>query len=160
MHVLEMLLKCGFCSSTLSCMCGKSLSHVRLFATPRTVARQAPLSVGFSRREYWSGLPCPPPGGLPDPGIKLRSHTLQAVSLPSEPPRKPPVFSPAKVYGQKGLVGYSPWGQKELDLTEHNKTDQTEHLFENHLTPLPKVDNVKRQFHLPFSLMQLPKRSS
>ena len=45
-------------------------SHVQLFATPWTVAHQAPLSVGFSRPEYWSGLPCPPPGGLPDPGIK------------------------------------------------------------------------------------------
>ena len=43
----------------------KSLSRVRLFATPGTVARQAPLSMGFSRQEYWSGLPCPPPGDLP-----------------------------------------------------------------------------------------------
>ena len=48
------------------------LSHfhrVWLFATPWTVAHQVPLSMGFSRQEYWSGLPCPPPGGLPDPGI-------------------------------------------------------------------------------------------
>ena len=45
-------------------------SHVRLFATPWTVARQAPLSMGFSRQEYWSGLPFPSPGDLPDPGIK------------------------------------------------------------------------------------------
>ena len=63
------------------------LSRVRLYATPGTVARQAPLSVGFSRQEYWSGLPCPPLGDLPDPGIKpalLRSPALQAVSLPSE----------------------------------------------------------------------------
>ena len=42
------------------------LSHVRLFETPWTIARQAPLSTGFSRQEYWSGLPCPPPGDLPD----------------------------------------------------------------------------------------------
>ena len=48
----------------------RSLSHVRLFATPWTVARQAPLSMGFSRQEYWSGLPCPPPGDLPYPGIE------------------------------------------------------------------------------------------
>ena len=47
--------------------------HVRLFATPWTVARQAPLSVGFSRQEYWSGLPCPPPGDLPDPGMEPES---------------------------------------------------------------------------------------
>ena len=45
-------------------------SHVRLFMTLWTIARQAPLSMGFSRQEYWSGLPCPPPGDLPDPGIE------------------------------------------------------------------------------------------
>ena len=44
-------------------------SHVRLFATPWTVACQAPMSMGFFRQEYWSGLPCPPPGDLPDPEI-------------------------------------------------------------------------------------------
>ena len=51
-------------------------------ATPWTVARQAPLSMGFSRPEYWSGLPFPPPGVLPDPGIEPRSPALQADSLP------------------------------------------------------------------------------
>ena len=50
---------------------------------------QAPLSMGFSRQEYWSGLPFPSPGDLADPGIKLRSPTLQADSLPAEPPGKP-----------------------------------------------------------------------
>ena len=45
-------------------------SHVQLFATPGTLALQAPLSLGFSRQEYWSGLPCPPPGDLPDPGTE------------------------------------------------------------------------------------------
>ena len=49
---------------------------------------QAPLSVGFSRQEYWSGLPCPSPGDLPNPGVKLRSPALQADSLPSETPGK------------------------------------------------------------------------
>ena len=53
----------------------KSLSHVRLFATP--VAYQAPLSMGFSRQEYWSELPFPSPGDLLDPGIEPRSPTLQ-----------------------------------------------------------------------------------
>ena len=48
-------------------------SYVQLFATPWTVACQAPLYRGFSRQESWSGLPCPPPGGLPDPGIKHAS---------------------------------------------------------------------------------------
>ena len=64
----------------------KSLSHVRLFATPWTVAYQAPPSIGFSRQECWSGLPFPSPGDLPDPGIKPRFPALQADTLPSEPP--------------------------------------------------------------------------
>ena len=57
-----------------------------LCATPWTVACLAPLSVGFSRPEYWNGLPCPPPGYLPDPGIKPGSPALQADYLLSEPP--------------------------------------------------------------------------
>ena len=64
----------------------KLLSCVQLFATPWTVAHQAPLSMGFSRQEYWSGLPFPSPGDLPDPGVKTRSPVLQADSLPSEAP--------------------------------------------------------------------------
>ena len=51
-------------------------------------AHQVPPSMEFSRREYWSGLPFPSPGGLPDPGIKPESPTLQADALPSEPPGK------------------------------------------------------------------------
>ena len=54
--------------------------------TPWTVAHQAPLSMGFSREEYWNGLPCAPPGDLPYPGIERRSPALQADSSPSEPP--------------------------------------------------------------------------
>ena len=67
----------------------KSLSHVRLFQTSWTVAHQAPPSMGFSRQEYWSGLPFPSPGDLPDPGIESRSPTLRADSLPSKPPGNP-----------------------------------------------------------------------
>ena len=69
----------------------KSLSHVRLFGTPWTVAYQAPPSMGFSRQECWSGLPFPSPGDLPDPGIEPRSPALQADTLPSEPPGKPAI---------------------------------------------------------------------
>ena len=69
------------------------LSRVQLFATPWTVAHQAPLSMGFFRQEYWSGLPFPSPGDLPDPGIKPRSHALQADALPSEPPGEAQVKS-------------------------------------------------------------------
>ena len=67
----------------------KSLSCVRLFATPWTVAHKAPPSMGFSRQEYWSGLPFPSPGDLPHTGIKPRSPTLQVDALTSEPPGKP-----------------------------------------------------------------------
>ena len=67
----------------------KSLSRVRLSATPWTVAQQAPPSMGFSRQEYWSGLPFPFLGDLPDLGIKPRSPALQTDSLLSEPPGKP-----------------------------------------------------------------------
>ena len=62
--------------------------HVQLFVTPWTVARQAPLSMGFPRPEYWSGLPFPSPGNLPNPGIEPRSPALQAYSLSSEQPGK------------------------------------------------------------------------
>ena len=64
------------CCAVLSC------SVVSDSATPGTVARQAPLSMEFSRQEYWSGLPCPPPGDLPNPGIKPMSPALQVDSLP------------------------------------------------------------------------------
>ena len=57
-------------------------SRVRLLATLRTVAHQAPLSMRFSRQEYWGGLPCPPPGDLPNPGIKPQFLALQVDSLP------------------------------------------------------------------------------
>ena len=75
------------CVCVLNCF-----SCVWLFVTLWTVARQAPLSMGYSRQEYWSGLPLPSPGDLPHPGIKpmsLMSPALLVDSLPTEPPRKP-----------------------------------------------------------------------
>ena len=59
------------------------------FVTPRTEALQAHLSMGFSRQEYWSGLPFPPPGDLPDPGIKPASLALAGRFFTTEPPGKP-----------------------------------------------------------------------
>ena len=61
-------------------MPAKSLSCVRLFVTPWTIAPQAPLSMGFSRQEYWSGLPLPSPRDLPDPGIEARSLVSPALA--------------------------------------------------------------------------------
>ena len=63
------------CVCVLSCF-----NHVRLAATPWTVSREAPLSMGFSRPEYWSGLPCPLPGDLPNPGIKPMSLMSSALA--------------------------------------------------------------------------------
>ena len=64
----------------------KSLSRVRLFATPWTGAYRASPSMGFSRQEYWSGLPFPSPGDLPDPGVEPESAALEADALTSETP--------------------------------------------------------------------------
>ena len=72
--------------------CPRSFPSCPTLCNLGTGARQAPLSMGFSRQEYWSGLLSPPPRDLPDPGIKPippASPALQAVSLPTEPPRKP-----------------------------------------------------------------------
>ena len=77
----------------------KSLSRVQLFATPWTVAYQASLSMGFSRQEYWSGLPFLSPRDLPDPGIKPGSPALEADALTSEP-----------IIIDKYLVISSQWG--------------------------------------------------
>ena len=66
----------------------KSFSHVWLFATPWTVAYQAPPSMGFSRQGYWRGLPFPSPEDLPNPGIEPGTPILQADALPSESPGK------------------------------------------------------------------------
>ena len=68
-------------------------SHTQLFATPWTVAPQAPLSMGVSRQEYWSGLPFPSPGDLPNSGIELTSPMAPALAgrfFTTEPPGKPP----------------------------------------------------------------------
>ena len=74
----------GIIALSTSCGCAQSLSHVRLFPALWTVAFQAPLTMGFSRQEYWSGFPFLPPGDLPDPGIEatsLESPALQADSF-------------------------------------------------------------------------------
>ena len=70
--------------NVLSCF-----SCVQLFAGPWTIAHHAPLSMELSKQDYWSGMPFPFPGDLPDPGIKPKSSALKADSLPSEPPGKP-----------------------------------------------------------------------
>ena len=74
---------------TYTCVCAQLLSPVRLLCDPWTVPRQAPLSMGFPREEYWSGLPFPPPGDLPNPGIQLASPVLAGGFFTTESPGKP-----------------------------------------------------------------------
>ena len=84
-------MKKGRCKPRPVLCCAQLLSHVQLFATPGTVSHQAPLSITFSRQEYWSRLPFPSPGNLPNPGIESRSPALQVDSLPSELQGKPKI---------------------------------------------------------------------
>ena len=134
----------------------KSLHRVWLFATPWTVAYQAPLSMGFSRQQYWSGLPFPSLGDLLDTGIELGSPTFQAEALLSEPPRKPrrqqeTCVCPGRGHGnplqyscwecpmdrgawwatvhegQRSLVGYSPWGSDMTETAGHTHTHTHTH---------------------------------
>ena len=79
------------------------LSRVPLFVTPWTVACQAPLSLTFPGQEYWSELPFPPPGDLPDPGKEPGSPALQADSLPTAPPGKP--WNSEAGAGKAGMQG-------------------------------------------------------
>ena len=103
----------------------KLLSHVRLFATPWTVAHQAPPSMGFSRQEYWSGLPFPSPGDLPNPGIKSRSPILQADTLTSEPPGKHGSNSSGShlhrpAWTRVVFPGHLSWKELWIHLWEHD----------------------------------------
>ena len=87
----------------------KLLSRVRLFATPWTVAYQAPPSIGFSRQECWSGLPFPSPEDLPDPGMEPGSPALQADVLLSEPPGKPGTGNPLQYSRLENSMDREAW---------------------------------------------------
>ena len=116
----------------------KSLSCVQLFATPLTIAHQAPPSMEFSRQEYWSGLPFPSPGDPPDPGIEPRSPTLQADALPSEPPGKPSVqFSSV---AQSCLTLCDPMNHSTPGLLVHNQLPES--------TQLMSIESVMPSSHL------------
>ena len=96
-QIVILLIEACICCLRLTSQTVPRCHGVRLWVTqacptrcdPMTAARQAPLSMGFSRQEHWSGLPCPPPGDLPDPGRELASPEWHVDSLPSEPPGKP-----------------------------------------------------------------------
>ena len=119
----------------------KALSHVWLFATPWTVACQAPPSMWFYRQEYWSGLPFPSPGDLPDLGIKSGSSTLQ--TLPSEPPGKP---KNTGVGSHSFLLRVSP--TKGLNLVLLHGRQILYHLHHQRSQPLGFRDSVCFCFYL------------
>ena len=108
----------------------KLLSRVQLSETPWTVAYQASPSMGFCRQEYWSGLPFPSPGDLPNPGIEPRYPTLEADTLTSEPPGKPFIIGNwnAKVGSQEapgvtdkfGLGVQNEAGQRLIEFCQEN----------------------------------------
>ena len=93
----------------LFCVCVREsrLSHVQLFVTPWSLASQVPVSMEVSRQEYWSRLPSPSPGDLPDPRMDPGSPTLQADSLPSEPPGKPTGVVRSKRKSEVGVATYT-----------------------------------------------------
>ena len=91
------ILHCRWTLYQLSCQ-GSPFSCVQLFVIPWTVTFQAPLSMGFPRQEYWSGLPFPSPGHLPDPGIKLASPALADKFFTTEPPGQE---TPVQFLGQE-----------------------------------------------------------
>ena len=134
----------------------KLLSCVRLFVTPWTVAYQAPQSMEFSRQEYWSGLPFPSPGDLPNPGIKLGSPALQADALPSEPSGKPKTKSRNLPKTSHGL-----WVEFILCLGDIG-LEQCSHLLTPWIsTRLAQIAGVSMNtVHLPFGTsdkhLQLP----
>ena len=114
--------------------------------------------MGFPRQEYWSGLPFPPPGDLSDPGIKPRSPTLQADSLPPEPPGKPPerLREPQKAHGMlrhcecfliRWGVGWTgqDWGGPEPLFTGKKSSGQGHSTGASYLTSLPLTTRVGKE---------------
>ena len=123
----------------------KSLSRVRLFATPWTVAYQAPQSMEFSRQEYWSGLPFPSPGDLPNPGIEPGSPSSWADASPSEPPGKTLVSSskPPRELSQPFLQVRT-WGEDttyESETRPHQTSNRPGPGFQTCQSPEPQEIN-------------------
>ena len=113
------------------------LSHccVQFFATPWTVVQQTLLSMEFSRQEYWSGLPCPSPGDLLDPGVEPGSPALQAESSPSEPLVKP-LTTWRSTWKYKAVGG----GEWEIEIRSQGSTGL--------VTDLYAVDTAMRVYYL------------
>ena len=139
-------------------------SHVWLFASPWTVARQAPLSMELFRQEYWSGLPCLPPGDLPDSGIEPispASPALPADSLPPEPLGKPHVLPCWRVNREHGAKpNHSNWAiSRPASLS--NTVYVSEVILDHQVTSCPSSWlNIHRQVHQRWAGMARPEKSS
>ena len=121
MYIYAYICACVYvCVCMYICVCW-SFSHVWLFASLWTVARQAPLSTGFSRQEFWSVLPCPAPGDLPDPGIKPGSPAFRADPLPSAPQgsRHRSFLNRSSVDGHLGLHVLAIVNSAAINIEEH-----------------------------------------
>ena len=112
------------------------------FVKPWTVAHQAPLSMGFPRQEYWSGLPCTPPGDIPNPGIKPRSPALQPDSSPIEPPGKPTIVITELLLILISL--YHDWSKENNRILYH----ENHHLIGKSVTTFSNPDT--RENYLEF----------
>ena len=110
-------------AQSCSCMCAHSLQLCLTLCDPTTVARQAPLSMGFSRQEHWSGFLCPPPGDLPNPGIEPESPALQVSFLSPEPPGKPRVAQwpllQSVLWFKESLLARKDFLQPSEDMDSH-----------------------------------------
>ena len=130
----------------------KLLSCVQLFATPRTITYQDPLYMRFYRQEYWSGLPFPSPGDLPNPGIKARSPALQADSSLSETPGKPP-----SIIQRETTKYYSPlgWRRKKIPLP-HEKILSQSLNFSKFLIPTTNFRRYRGQRSILYYTVEIP----
>ena len=116
----------ALCVCVCVCVCVYVFSHVQLSVTPWTVTHQAPLSIEFSRQEYWNGLPFPPPGDLPDSGIKpasLVSLALAGRFFTTVPPGKPHVRDRVSLNSGVGEINSTPWCEEWQNLIGEGRQD-------------------------------------
>ena len=138
----------------MTCVHAKSLSHVQLFVTPWTVAHQAPLSMGFSRQEYWSGLPFLTPGDLPDPGIKPLSPSLAGGFFTTSATWE--AFDSLIYHLSPCLLPILGYRTTWVDASPEHKAEKTFQARGNHTSGLPALPGCLGQPWLLFQVIQTP----